>query len=147
MAEGRSPVNALKRRDGEAFAGWRSATYPAPRHRRNHLNADDLRQASVVHAGLLLQAANSDAALPRAPVPTQPRPTDPFEYPEDSASDKFGGRVSEGEPGGAVHDRHAQHLAEDEQPAAPDPDGVYAPVRCSIVDNACHDDGVGTNVE
>jgi hypothetical protein len=42
-----------------------------------------MRQGSIVLASFLLNAANRDAALPRMPVPTQPRPTDPFEYPED----------------------------------------------------------------
>ena len=42
--------------------------------------ADDLRQASVVLAGVLLEAANSDKELPRPPLPTQPAPTDPFKY-------------------------------------------------------------------
>lgn len=51
----------------------------------DHLKAADLRQASVVMAGMLLQAANSDKELPRPPVPTQPNATDPFkyEYPRD----------------------------------------------------------------
>ena len=46
----------------------------------DHLKGDDLRQAAVVLAGLLLQAANSDKELPRPPLPTQPQPTDPFKY-------------------------------------------------------------------
>ena len=46
----------------------------------DHLRADDLRQASVVLAGVLLEAANSDAELPRPPMPRQPAPTDPFKY-------------------------------------------------------------------
>jgi carboxypeptidase Q len=46
----------------------------------DHLRADDLRQAAVVLAGVLLQAANSDKELPRPPLPTQPLPTDPFKY-------------------------------------------------------------------
>jgi hypothetical protein len=50
----------------------------------DHLRPDDLRQAAVVLAGVLLQAANSDKELPRPPLPSQPLPTDPFkyEYPE-----------------------------------------------------------------
>ena len=44
----------------------------------DHARADDLRQASVVMAGMLLQAANSDKELPRGPLPTRPDPTDPF---------------------------------------------------------------------
>ncbi len=50
----------------------------------DHLRADDLRQAAVVLAGMLLQAANSDDVLPRQTLPTQPRVTDPFAYPEPS---------------------------------------------------------------
>lgn len=46
----------------------------------DHLKADDLRQASVVMAGMLVTAANSDKTLPRFPVPTQPTPYDPFKY-------------------------------------------------------------------
>ena len=44
----------------------------------DHARADDLRQASVVMAGMLLQAANSDKELPKSPLPTQPSATDPF---------------------------------------------------------------------
>jgi hypothetical protein len=46
----------------------------------DHLRADDMRQAAVVLAGVLLAAANSDKELPRPPLPTQPSPTDPFKY-------------------------------------------------------------------
>jgi hypothetical protein len=46
----------------------------------DHMRADDLRQAAVVLAGVLLQAANSDKELPRPPLPTQPSATDPFAY-------------------------------------------------------------------
>ena len=46
----------------------------------DHLRPDDLRQAAVVMAGVLLEAANSDRELPRPPVPRQPLPTDPFSY-------------------------------------------------------------------
>ena len=44
----------------------------------DHLKPEDLRQAAVVLAGLLLAAANSDEPLPRMPMPTRPTPTDPF---------------------------------------------------------------------
>ncbi|HUQ13096.1 MAG TPA: M20/M25/M40 family metallo-hydrolase [Novosphingobium sp.] len=44
----------------------------------DHMRGDDLRQAAVIMAGMLLQAANSDKDLPRPPLPTQPDPTDPF---------------------------------------------------------------------
>jgi hypothetical protein len=46
----------------------------------DHLKAADLRQASVVLAGVLLEAANSDKELPRLPIPAQPVQTDPFKY-------------------------------------------------------------------
>lgn len=46
----------------------------------DHLRGDDLRQAAVVMAGMLLAAANSDKELPRPPLPTQPSATDPFKY-------------------------------------------------------------------
>jgi len=46
----------------------------------DHLKADDLRQAAVIMASMLLSAANSDKELPRPPLPTQPTPTDPFKY-------------------------------------------------------------------
>ena len=44
----------------------------------DHLRPDDLRQAAVILASFLLNAANSDEPLPRMPMPTRPRPTDPF---------------------------------------------------------------------
>jgi carboxypeptidase Q len=44
----------------------------------DHMRAEDLRQAAVIMASFLLNAANSDEPLPRMPLPTQPRPTDPF---------------------------------------------------------------------
>ena len=47
----------------------------------DHLKADDLRQAAVVLASILLSAANSDEPLPRMPVPTRPTASDPFAYP------------------------------------------------------------------
>jgi hypothetical protein len=46
----------------------------------DHLKAADLRQASVVLAGVLLQAASSAKTLPRMPIPTQVTPTAPFKY-------------------------------------------------------------------
>lgn len=44
----------------------------------DHMRAEDMRQAAVIMAGMLWQAANSDKDLPRMPLPTQPLPTDPF---------------------------------------------------------------------
>jgi hypothetical protein len=46
----------------------------------DHLRFDDLRQAAVVLAGVLLEAANSDKELPRPPLPSAQQPTDPFKY-------------------------------------------------------------------
>jgi len=48
----------------------------------DHLRPQDLRQASVVLATVLLAAANTDKPLPRKTLPTQPAVTDPFEYPD-----------------------------------------------------------------
>ena len=44
----------------------------------DHMRAEDLRQAAVIMAAFLLNAANSDDPLPRMPLPTRPTPTDPF---------------------------------------------------------------------
>lgn len=44
----------------------------------DHLRAEDLRQAAVILASFLLNAANSDEPLPRMPLPTQPTPSDPY---------------------------------------------------------------------
>ncbi len=51
----------------------------------DHMRPDDMRQISVIFAGMLWQAANSDKDLPRPPLPAQPTPTDPFKVadPED----------------------------------------------------------------
>ena len=46
----------------------------------DHLKAQDMRQASVVLAGVLLQAASSAKTLPRMPLPTKGTPTNPFKY-------------------------------------------------------------------
>jgi hypothetical protein len=46
----------------------------------DHLKAEDMRQASVVLAGVLFEAANSAKTLPRMPLPTQGTPTSPFKY-------------------------------------------------------------------
>jgi hypothetical protein len=50
----------------------------------DHLRPDDLRQASVVLAALLLDAADFPVPLPRKVLPTEPRLTDPFHYREPS---------------------------------------------------------------
>ncbi|MFZ4690446.1 MAG: M20/M25/M40 family metallo-hydrolase [Polymorphobacter sp.] len=49
----------------------------------DHLKADDLRQAAVIMASFLWNAANADAPLPRPPLPTKPKETDPFAYTDD----------------------------------------------------------------
>ena len=46
----------------------------------DHLKPDDMRQASVVLAGMLFQAANSTKTLPRMPLPTKGTPTSPYRY-------------------------------------------------------------------
>jgi hypothetical protein len=48
----------------------------------DHLQGDDLRQASIIMASFLLNAANADKPLPKPPFPRQPKPTDPFAWPE-----------------------------------------------------------------
>lgn len=48
----------------------------------DHLRPEDLRQASIILATFLLNAANRDEPLPRMPLPAEPRPTDPFAYPD-----------------------------------------------------------------
>jgi hypothetical protein len=48
----------------------------------DHLRPEDLRQAAVVLAAVLMDAANIDRSLPRKALPTQPRVTDPFHYPD-----------------------------------------------------------------
>jgi carboxypeptidase Q len=50
----------------------------------DHLRAEDLRQASVILATVLLHAANLEQALPGKPLPSQPGLTDPFHYREPS---------------------------------------------------------------
>lgn len=46
----------------------------------DHLRPEDLRQASVILASLLWDAANADKPLPAKPLPTKPKNTDPFRY-------------------------------------------------------------------
>jgi hypothetical protein len=59
---------------------YRSRVHHTNADTLDHLNPADLRQASVVLAGVLLAAANSPETLPRMPVPERPLPTDPFAY-------------------------------------------------------------------
>lgn len=49
----------------------------------DHVKAADLRQAAVIMASFLWNAANRDAPLPKMPLPTKPSPTNPFAYPDD----------------------------------------------------------------
>ena len=42
-----------------------------------------MRQASVILASFLVDAANAEHALPRPPLPTQPVVTDPYAYGDD----------------------------------------------------------------
>ncbi|HYG06385.1 MAG TPA: M20/M25/M40 family metallo-hydrolase [Stenotrophomonas sp.] len=46
----------------------------------DHLKAEDMRQGAVVLAALLLEVADRPSPLPRQALPTQPTPTDPFQY-------------------------------------------------------------------
>jgi carboxypeptidase Q len=48
----------------------------------DHLRPEDLRQAAAVLASVLLDAANRERPLPRKVLPSQPRITDPFQYPD-----------------------------------------------------------------
>jgi hypothetical protein len=48
----------------------------------DHLKGDDLRQASIIMASFLLNAANADKPLPKPPLPRQPKVTDPYAWPE-----------------------------------------------------------------
>jgi carboxypeptidase Q len=48
----------------------------------DHLRPDDLRQAAVVLAAVLMDAANTEKPLPHKVLPSQPRVSDPFHYPD-----------------------------------------------------------------
>jgi len=48
----------------------------------DHLRMEDLRQAAFVMAVVLMNAANSEAPLPRNVLPTRPAARDPFKYPD-----------------------------------------------------------------
>jgi hypothetical protein len=52
----------------------------------DHLRSEDMRQAAVILATVLLQAAESETPLPRNVLPRQPSDTDPFRY-RDPAKD------------------------------------------------------------
>jgi Zn-dependent M28 family amino/carboxypeptidase len=53
----------------------------------DHLRPADLRQASVILASLLWEAANADKPLPAKPLPTKPKMTDPFRYDDPDKKD------------------------------------------------------------
>jgi hypothetical protein len=61
---------------------YNSRTHHSNADTLDHMRGDDIRQAAVVMAGVLLAAANSDKVLPRPPVPQRPVDTDPFDYPD-----------------------------------------------------------------
>lgn len=50
----------------------------------DHMRPEDLRQAAVVLASVLMDAANSERPLPRKVLPSEPRVTDPFHYADPS---------------------------------------------------------------
>jgi carboxypeptidase Q len=48
----------------------------------DHLRIEDMKQAAVVLASVLYDAASAEKPLPHKPVPAQPAATDPFSYPD-----------------------------------------------------------------
>jgi hypothetical protein len=46
----------------------------------DHLKIADLKQATIILASFMLQAAERDEPLPRMPLPTQPNETNPYSY-------------------------------------------------------------------
>ncbi len=48
----------------------------------DHLRIEDMKQGAVVLASVLIAAADADKPLPRKLMPTQPKVTEPFAYPE-----------------------------------------------------------------
>ncbi len=49
----------------------------------DHLKMEDLKQAAVILASLLWMSAEREQPLPKMPLPTKPKQTDPFEYETD----------------------------------------------------------------
>jgi carboxypeptidase Q len=47
----------------------------------DHLRADDMRQGAIILAAMLINTANADEMLPRAPMPAAPKPADGFYEP------------------------------------------------------------------
>lgn len=56
----------------------------------DHLQIEDLKQAAVILASFLLNAANLEESLPRMPLPTKPSVTDPFAYEDPDEEDETG---------------------------------------------------------
>jgi hypothetical protein len=56
----------------------------------DHLRIDDLKQAAVILATFLVNAADRDEPLPRMPLPTKPSVTDPFAYEDPDEDDDSG---------------------------------------------------------
>jgi carboxypeptidase Q len=54
----------------------------------DHLQIEDLKQAAVILASFLLNAANLEESLPRMPLPTRPSVTDPFAYEDPDEEDE-----------------------------------------------------------
>ena len=59
---------------------YESRTHHTDLDTYDHLRAADLRQAAVIMATMLLNAAEAETPLPGNVTPTQPRATDPFSY-------------------------------------------------------------------
>jgi hypothetical protein len=59
-----------------------SATHHTNLDTFDHARPDDLRQAAVILATMLLDAADAEKPLPRNVLPTQPKTTDPFRTPD-----------------------------------------------------------------
>ncbi|MDP9198363.1 MAG: M20/M25/M40 family metallo-hydrolase [Pseudomonadota bacterium] len=56
----------------------------------DHLQIEDLKQAAVILASFMLNAANLEESLPRMPLPTKPSVTDPFAYEDPDEEDETG---------------------------------------------------------
>jgi len=53
----------------------------------DHLRIEDLKQAAVILATFLVNAADRDEPLPRMPLPTKPTVTDPFDFEDPDVDD------------------------------------------------------------
>ena len=65
----------------------------------DHLRIEDLKQAAVILASFLLNAANLEESLPRMPLPTKPSVTDPFAYEDPDLEGQDGGIAEDGGQG------------------------------------------------